>query len=526
MFRTLQVTKKEWTWVAIVSAGIMLITLIPYLYGFLISPSNKTFTTVNSINMGDTQSYFAWIEQARQGNVLFRDLYTSEPQTPALFHPLFLILGRLGSITHVSNIVVYQCARFIFGILFFFLSYLFISYFFSKPKDRIFTLIILATASGFGWFIGFPSTDIWMPETITFFNVYMSPLNTISLCLMLSAFIIALKIIPTKKIYNIIILACILNLLVLIHSYDFIIVTMVLGLYFFYQTLVKKTLSPLEEFLYAILFSMPSIFWQTYVLWKNQPLGIWANIQTNVPAYSPIHFVLGYGLSVLFAILGISIIFWRKQFNKFIFVFFWLGSIIFLMYNPLLYRLQRKFTEGLHIPIIILCSIGIIWWINFLTTKLWIKYFVCSILVLYLSFSNIFIMKRDIGYFKNLNWPFYLKNSEILSISWLQSMSNSNGVILSGYNLGNVIPGQIARTVFLGQGDQTVDFKEKYQIVRGMLSSKSNFRDPLPEFLKSNNIGYVVVDDEVRSWGGLDVTDRPYLKLAYENQDVQIYQVK
>jgi hypothetical protein len=44
-------------------------------------------------NAFDNFSYAAWVEQARQGSVLMRDLYTTEAHAAALFNPYFLTMG-------------------------------------------------------------------------------------------------------------------------------------------------------------------------------------------------------------------------------------------------------------------------------------------------------------------------------------------------------------------------------------------------------------------------------------------------
>ncbi len=50
-------------------------------------------------------------------------------------------------------------------------------------------------------------------------------------------------------------------------------------------------------------------------------------------------------------------------------------------------------------------------------------------------------------------------------------------------------------------------------------------KDPLLTFANRENITYIFVDEQVRSWGGLDTTNRPYLHMIYQNEDVQIYKV-
>lgn len=94
----------EWRWVLIVSVCVILLSNTPYLYAAFHHPTNKIFTGIHNINPGDTYSYVAWIEQAKEGESLFQDLYTTEKQEVLLFHPVFFSLGLLARIFHLTSI--------------------------------------------------------------------------------------------------------------------------------------------------------------------------------------------------------------------------------------------------------------------------------------------------------------------------------------------------------------------------------------------------------------------------------------
>ena len=126
-----RITRKEWYWVALVSIIVMFFTLLPYIFGYLMTPSGQVFTGIHAINNGDTYSYLSWVEQGRLGHYFFKDLYSSEQQPALFFHPLFLFIGKVASLVHFSNIVFYHARRFIVGLIFLFISYITICYIFS-----------------------------------------------------------------------------------------------------------------------------------------------------------------------------------------------------------------------------------------------------------------------------------------------------------------------------------------------------------------------------------------------------------
>jgi hypothetical protein len=521
-----KISLKEWYKIVIIITIVLFLTTLPYLYGWFITPTNKVFTGLHGINSGDTYSYIAWLQQAKEGHVFFKDLYTSESQRLALFHPLFLFMGLVARLTQLPSIFIFHFFRLVLGFCFLLVCYKFISHFFDKAKERFVAFLLLITSAGFGWATSLYSTDTWMSESITFLSLYESVLNIAGLLIVVFIFIKVIdgSVVRNKHVFFLV--AALLNVLILVHPYDFVTIAVVVGIYYLYQAYATSSYSLVYKYIWLIVLSAPAALLQLYALHKNPILAVWANYQTSVPSPHPILYILGYGFLSLFALVG-SIVIWHRKSVHRIFLTVWLVSTIVLLYFPLFYRFQRKFAEGLHIPLVICAATGLIWLIEYrFSRERVVKTCAYGAVILYCSFTNITVVWRDIKLFQKEQRPFYITKQEKDAIDWLGNHSNSTDIILSGYGLGNLIPGMTGKIVYLGHGDQTVNFRSKYKIASQAFSTPIKYNEPFKFFVRENDISYVVVDDEVRSWGAVDLSQRPYLTLAYKNSDVEIYKVQ
>ncbi len=521
---TARITKKEWHTVIIIIAVTLLIVIAPYLYGYAITPQNKYLTGVHSINSADTYTYLSWIEQGRQGKLLFKNLYTPETQPNIIFHPLFLVLGQMAGLLSVSNIVIYHAARIIVTIFFIVTLYSFLRNFLEQQKHRIIALLLLLSSSGLGFILPLYSTDLWVTESITFLSIYESLLNVLSLILMIYVFSLTLKKFHEGNVAAIITGAAALNILVLIHPLDFALTTTIIGGYALYALVRQKNKFILYNFLYTLLFTFPSILWQAYVLIKNPAVAFWATQHLTLPS-QPTHFMAGYGLLLAFAWVGIALIL-NQRMRRYAFIIIWLFISGLLIYFPLQYKFQRKFSEGLHIPITILATVGLTWWVDRISNKRVFKNISYALVIVLLAVTNIFIVHQDIKSFQSGGYPFYITQAEKQAIEWLGSNTSDQDIILSGTQLGNLIPGISGRTVYLGYPDFTISENEKYELANQVLTSQVIHGDPLKKFLKQNGITYLFVDNELRTLSKLSLETRKYLFLQYQNQDVKIYRFK
>src|SRR3989338_4794935 len=72
-------------------------------------------------NVVDTNTYFSFMQQAKEGHLLFTNRYTPENVPHLIFSPVYLILGWFT--LFLSQVLAYYLFKFIFLILFVYLVY-------------------------------------------------------------------------------------------------------------------------------------------------------------------------------------------------------------------------------------------------------------------------------------------------------------------------------------------------------------------------------------------------------------------
>jgi hypothetical protein len=144
------INNQEWRFIIAVIIFVILITTLPYLYGYLKTPADSFYTGLHAIAPADIHVYFSYIEQTRQGHLFFEDLYTSEPQARNMFNIFWLAIGLIAKFFSLSNILVFQLARLLLAPIFIFLLYLLAAYFWADKTWRRVAFIFFVFASGLG----------------------------------------------------------------------------------------------------------------------------------------------------------------------------------------------------------------------------------------------------------------------------------------------------------------------------------------------------------------------------------------
>jgi hypothetical protein len=516
------IIKKEWRFIFLISAVVLLISVFPYLFGYFSTPTDKQFIGVHNINAEDTYSYLAWMQQAREGDFLFKNLYAVEDQQQIIFNPLFFTIGLLAKYSGLPNIVMYHCFRVVLGFFFAVIAYYFIAYFFEEVYKRKVCFLLLLFSSGLGWAARsfFEATDLWMSASITFLTIYESPLLLFSMSLMLLTFLFALLSFRASD-NNYAVLAGIAFLLLLVsHFYISLLVAITLIVYQAIDYLLHRSSVSLKQYTKPLVimlsFALPGVIYLLYVLFSNNVLAQWFSaMDFTSPNFR--QYLFGYGIILLLALVGMYQVI-RHRLREFLFIIIWCVVCIFLLYQPWLTGLQRKFIEGLHIALIILATIGLFFIIQ--KKKIYYRKRFLVYLLSFLFISNFFIIMKDIGAYRNNLEPFYISSDSARVINWLEENTDSSDIILARYWLSNFIPGKSGNIVYFGHTYETPNKLEKEERVEWFF--KANQVDQKKkEFLKENNIQYVIYEPQ----DSMNFKAGPFLKLVFQSGEVVVYEV-
>ena len=531
---------KEWKFVMLWAALVVLLANIPYIYGYVSAPDGKQFMG-DARTFIDTNTYLAWMQQAVDGHFLFKDMYTTEPHSRIFFHPLFLSLGLIAKITGFSPLSVHTMARVVFGFASLLFLYLFISFFIKETNKRAVAFALLSLSGGFGWLKLIPQIDaineswflIGWVEGNTFLSIYALPLFSASLLLLAATFYFILRAFEENKPIYAFVSGIICFFLVLTHFFDALIVYPVLVAYIAALYFIEQNLQGLKKRikLFLIFFAC-SIVAPVYDLFASLANPVffthaWKQAVTLSPNF--IWYIGGAGFIGIFALIGILFILGQrtddeKAFNRFALLITWALTIPFLVYMPISF--QRRLVEGVHVPLTILATVGLFALIEKLHIKNWKA--VCIVFLIITIPNSINVLGRDMNYLaknaKSQTMAGYLDLEIAEAFGWLRQNSDRDDAVLSDYETGNYIPGFSGNRVFIGHPEQTIDFDKKWQ------ATKMFFDDKVPDDLKKKMIREAGIEYVFYGWkearlGQFDPNMAEYLEPAFSNQKVTIFKV-
>lgn len=496
-----RVTRSEILGVLAAAAGVMLLTCLPYFIANRPGFAGPDLHLTGFLwGVDDGNVYRMYLRQHAEGHLFTRDQFTIEPQNPRFVNLLFLVLGQVCRFTGRSPILVYHLARVLGGIVLLYLIYLLAAEITSSIRSRLMVFLLAAFSSGLGWIVylgvttasldpklaeGLAPIDVaagWqaVPEGITFLTLLLNPLFITGLALMCGAFLWGLRAARERGLRATLICGLLLLLLGNIHTYNVLVVYVVLLLWFAVQALTRRLTWPQATGRYALiaLLSLPTVAWQYHVQLVDP---IWA-AKGAVPKTSPAPsgYLLGYGLLLLLALAGaFYVVKYRKQWATIspgagklpeaVLPIIWLVVGFALVYSPVLF--QRKLVEGLHVPLCLLAGIvvGQAWGARLSRSSFGL---LAVGLVTLTMPSNLYFVADCLAHLRvnNLDLahvllpPAYLTSDELAGAGWLADHASPDNVVMCSSFMGNHIPPVAPCLVVAGHWDETIYFGRYLQL--------------------------------------------------------------
>ena len=511
---------------------IILIAMIPTLAGYLTN-TEMHFSGLTSATDGN--NYLSIMNQAKEGRVLFTNMYTYEEVPYLNIRPTFMFAGWVSFITGLSNIFVYHLFR-ILGIIFF-IFYLekLLSLYFNQEKYKNITLLICLFGAGIGFFFKFitlfgikqyGSIDLWITDANNFL-ILLSHAHTIFSVGLMTACVYYFLLWNNKpELRTILISSVFAFVLGFEHLFDVITIYLAIGFLMLEETIRSKKIDWLKVkhlILFGAITSVPFIY--TYAMFLLPIYAAW-NAQNVLDTPKLLHVIFGYG--IMFAAFVGYLVYGFKNYSKIKpevkFLLFWIISVLILIYSP--FNIQRRFFEGVHIPFGIITGIFLFMilkpYLQFLVSKKLTKIIILLIIIFMLPTNMYHLFNKSVNvdnergsYPYNVNH--YLYPEEHDALNWLAENSELDSVIISTYNIGNHIPGYMNRRVYLGHWAQTVDLDTK--------------NEKIDKYFKGD-YSAIVLDKTTYVWYGVDEKElNPnFVKpdnsdVVFENEKVIIFKI-
>ena len=465
----------ELRWPAVFAACFLLATLLPYLYGWAVTPSGFHYSGLLT-NADEHNVYLSWMEQARRGALLFLDKFTTEPQPAAFLHLFFLPLGWVARVTGLPNVVIYHAARLVAGLLLLLAVYLLAAHFSGERRARRAAVLFAALGSGVGWLV-YPQLHsielgpgLFMPEAITFLSLLLNPLFCVSVFLLILAFL-CLLISFQRRSWRFALAAGAAGLLLgNVHSYDMIPLVAVVTVFLAVLWVGEQRLPWLEIKLTALALAVmsPSVLYQLLLYRMNPIFRARADTPTLSSQLSPhplLSYLLGFGLPLLLALGGAFVLLQQKPRARRSFLLVWLVVGFALVWAPLAF--QRKLAEGVHIPICLLAAIGSA---SLCGRRRGSGLALVGLVLLCSPSSFYFVVTRTAKLGREVDFPpLYLHQDHLKAFRWLRENTPAEARVLCDPSLGSYLPQLSGNTVYLGHWAETLHFGEKYRRFRAFL---------------------------------------------------------
>jgi len=516
------VKRDEWRWAAGFAALVMALTTVPYLLAA--SASNEQWRFGGFLwGVEDGNSYIAKMGQGARGAWLFTLPYSSEPHKGVLIYPFYLWLGKLAGPGHAAQVWVYHGARIVFGFALVFVSYRFLAEFLPDIRQRCWGLAFVALGSGFGWLLILVGQTNWLnslpidfisPEAYTFLILYGLPHLAAARCLFLLSLLAYRRSSGLWAGLALFGVSLVQPLYVLV-AWAIMGMDAALAWLSGRSRTTPHAPSPFMAVCVAITLSAPLVLYTLYLFVADPLLKQWG-AQNVLTSPHPVHYLLGYGLLLIFAIPG-SRVLWNQNPALARLVGGWALLAPILLYLPI--SPQRRLIEGFQLPLVALAVLGMT-----VVLRRWQRWLIPLTLGLTLPTSAILLVGGMLVARVPI-LPLYQPVDRLAAFEWLAHNAQPAQVVLSAFETGNALPAYSPLVAYDGDGPETVFLTEKLPRVAAFYQASTSSVDR-KALLADGRIAFVIFRSNERMLRDFNPDlARDYLRWRFSVGDYSIYEV-
>lgn len=525
---------------------VLLLITLPYLTAWAAAGPEHTFGGF-LLNPMDGNSYLAKMYEGWRGDWRFTLAYTAVRSDGAYLFTFYLLLGHLARWLGLSLIGVFHVARLLGSVLLLWALWRFLQNL--NPQGKHTTLIygLACLGLGMGWLafpFGVATSDFWVAEAYPFLSAYTNPHFALSLALLVWLLTIRPSASEEPQPHRLRvwggIVAAILASIILGSMSPF---AVVLGLAILGIVLVLRVLaawlllrvspagSPglvrnllteqsfratLVRLVCLFLGGAPVVLYAVWAMRIDPLLAAW-NVQNLTPAPPLWDLLLAFSPALLLALLGLVQV-WQRQSPQIQITEVWAVLALVMVYLP--FELQRRFLVGLAIPLAALAGFGLEWLENRMTRR----FRFVAIAAIALTFPTLLLVLL-VGQFGALaqNPLLYLTRGETQALSWVESNTPADALLLAAPQTGLFIPAHTGRRVLYGHPFETVNAEVEETAVSSFFAQAAANPLAANDFLTKRRIGYIFYGPREQELGQLP--DLAGLSAVYSQAGVTIYRV-
>lgn len=528
-----QVTQREWRWVAAMASLVVAASTLPYLTGYLAQTEDMRFGGALLDRM-DYHSHLAKMWQGYRGQWQYRLLFTPEGHQGVYLQTFYVALGHLARLYRLELPLAYQLARLAcaFGMLL--VLYRFIAQFLMSPETRRVAFLLATAASGLGWLTeavaptppgGVSPMDFWLLDGLTYLALLTSPHFCAAIGLLLAVFLLLLHR-PAGPSLGQASLAVLASLaLGCIHPYLLLVVDMLPLLYWTVEGLRTRQVAwaGLATVAAMLTAQAPLLAYQAWVFGTQPVFAAWAAQNVTLSPGLPVY-LEGYGVLLTLGAIGTAV--WaRRGGDGLALPLLWLAWVAVLVYLP--WNLQRRFLEGVPVPLGMLAGVGLAEGliprdrerrrIDWGWLARWATVVLTAASNLYLTGG---LVLATLGRAPSLFWPV-----EVLAgVDWLGEHSGWQETVLAGPQVGGLIPARIGHRVVLGHPMETVDYEGKRVALARFFASDMSDAERLA-LVREWGVCWLFYGPQEQALSDFDPATVSWLAPAFRTGPVAVYRV-
>lgn len=531
-------------WLAVVALAMLVVTAVPYVYAYRSPSADKQFMGI-LLNVPDTAQYLSWARESMH-SLLIRNKLTPEPG-PAVYLNLFWFgVGRLALVLRMRLDLATQLARQFTVVGFLATAYWFISLLTKQRRERWLSFLVVLLGSGLGWIlivlkvvtgIAPIPADVYTYESNTFLTLLAFPHQAMADALLLLVLGLAALAFERSSLR----LAALAGVITLVlgsqHGYDLVIVYTVLGV----TSLVLAGadghwVRRLSVPVVVGAISAPAALY-LFLLSKLSPM--WAGVLSqygNAGVFTPppFHLLIVMGLPLI-ALLAVPRrpLPSRDASAREVLLATWLVVGALLLYLPV--GFQIKMFGGWQIPVGIFATRAVLtrfepslpkfptWRIHsgsFLRREI----VVAAVFLAAVVPTNLYLYAWRFYDLGHRTYPYYLTQSELAGLHWLEKNSNPSDVVLSSLTTGEYVPSVSGNNAFLAHWAATLDYFGKRQLVDEFF--KGGVSDTARRAIVNQyDVRYVFYGPTERELGSYNPVTSHWLTKVFSDGSVSVYRV-
>ncbi len=539
----------ELTFPIALGALLLLLTSLPYVFGYLSSPPDRQFMGL-TYTTHDYAQYMSWARESA-GGLFAENKLTPEQSPPSFFNLYWWAFGRAQHQLGLSFVQLNHVSRLVWGGLFVAVAYWFCSVILADRNRRRFALALTCLASGFGWLLIVAkqfSGELASPMLVytspgnTFFSVMVLPHHAFAAAIHVALLVLVLQGYPRGCLRRAGLAGLLGLLLGLVHAYDLVSAWAVVAT-FAILTILRDGARGRRVLWLAAFFGLSApapLYWlyltATSPEWQ-QVLAQFRNLGVFTP--DPLQLVVLLGATLILAALTFrGFVPLAERRDDELFLAGWFVVNLLIIYLPV--NFQVMMLNGFQVALAVLATRGlfdhVLPWlrpraaavqgrsfgIRWLEPRLSIV--VPALFLALVVPTNVYLLSWRFVDLGRHQYPDYLHRDDVAALHWLAERAAPDDVVLSSMVVGHYVPGWTGAHAFLAHGAGTLQFYEKRSMVERFFAAATP-EDERQETLRRFRVSYVFHGPAERSLGQFQPDGVAYLEPSYVAPSTTVYRV-